>query len=98
VVDGLLDGYEYVYTSPGRRAWIRLARRSVLEGRDATVAPRIYALYRRTRYWPLRDDPVTPAEHARTVRFWLRANELERFVPFARVWDESYWRRAAASR
>jgi ABC-type nitrate/sulfonate/bicarbonate transport system substrate-binding protein len=95
VVDGLLDGYAFVYTPAGRRAWIELARRSVLEGRDAAVAPRIYAIYRRARFWPLRDDPVTPAQHARTVRFWLRAHELERFVPFARVWDERYWRRAA---
>ena len=95
VVDGLLGGYAYVYTPAGRRDWIRLARRSALDRRDAAVAPRIYAIYRHTRFWPLRDAPVTPAQHARTVRFWLRADELERFVPFARVWDESYWRRAA---
>jgi ABC-type nitrate/sulfonate/bicarbonate transport system substrate-binding protein len=96
VVDGLLAGYAFVYTPAGRRAWIEVARRSALRGRDARLAPRLYAFYRRTRSWPLRGDPVTPAQHARTVRFWLGARELEKPVPFARVWDSSFWRRAAA--
>jgi ABC-type nitrate/sulfonate/bicarbonate transport system substrate-binding protein len=97
VVNGLLDGYAFVYTPAGGRAWIALARRSVLKGPDAAVAPRIYDFYRRTRFWPLRDRPVTPAQHARTVRFWVQADELKGPVPFARVWDSSFWRRAAAA-
>jgi ABC-type nitrate/sulfonate/bicarbonate transport system substrate-binding protein len=95
VVDGLLAGYAFVYTPTGRRAWIETARRSVLRGRDARLAPRLYDFYRRSRSWPLRDAPVTPAQHARTVRFWLHAHELDKPVPFARVWDSSFWRRAA---
>ena len=95
VVDGLLDGYSFVYTPAGRRAWIEVARRSAFERRDAALVPGIYAFYRRTRFWPLRDEPVTRAQHERTVGFWLRANELAKPVPFARVWDESFWRRAA---
>jgi ABC-type nitrate/sulfonate/bicarbonate transport system substrate-binding protein len=96
VVDGLLAGYAFVYTSAGRRAWIETARRSVLRGREASIAPRLYALYRRTRAWPVRDAPVTPAQHARTVRFWIQSHELDEPVPYALVWDSSFWRRAAA--
>jgi ABC-type nitrate/sulfonate/bicarbonate transport system substrate-binding protein len=96
VVDGLLAGYAFVYTPAGRRAWIETARRSVLRGPDARLAPRLYAYYRRSRSWPLRGEPVTPAQHARTVRFWIHAHELDKPVPYARVWDSSFWRRAGA--
>ena len=37
---------------------------------------------------------LTAAEHRRTVRFWLRTGQLDRAVPFARVWDAGYWRAA----
>ena len=97
VVDGLLAGYAFVYTPAGRRTWIEAARRSALRGRDARLAPRLYADYHRTRSWPLRGEPVTPAQHARTVRFWIHAHELDKPVPYARVWDSSFWRRAAAA-
>jgi ABC-type nitrate/sulfonate/bicarbonate transport system substrate-binding protein len=94
IVRGLLDGYAYVYTPAGRRAWIAAAGRSVFRA-DPTLAPPIYELYRSVRFWPLRDRPVTRAEHQRAVRFWLDAHELARYVPFARVWDPSWWRGAA---
>jgi ABC-type nitrate/sulfonate/bicarbonate transport system substrate-binding protein len=94
IVRGLLDGYAYVYTAAGRRAWIAAARRAVFRS-DPTLAPGIYAFYRAVRFWPLRDRPVTRAEHRRAVRFWLDAHELARYVPFARVWDPSWWRGAA---
>ena len=92
LVTGLLDGYAYAYRPAGRRAWLRLARRTALKGEDPALATRLYAYYRRVRFWPLRDEPVTAAEHRRTVRFWLRMGQLERYVPFDRVWDESFWR------
>ena len=94
IVRGLLDGYAYVYTAAGRRAWIVTARRAVFRS-DPTLAPQIYAFYRSARFWPLRNRPVTRAEHRRAVRFWLDAHELARYVPFARVWDQSWWRGAA---
>jgi ABC-type nitrate/sulfonate/bicarbonate transport system substrate-binding protein len=94
IVRGLLEGYAYVYTPAGRRAWITAARRSVFRG-DPELAPRIYDFYRTVRFWPLPDRPVTPAEHQRTVRFWLAAHQLARYVPFSRVWDARWWRRAA---
>jgi ABC-type nitrate/sulfonate/bicarbonate transport system substrate-binding protein len=94
IVRGLLDGYAYVYTPAGRRAWIAAARRSVFRT-DPTLAPGIYDFYRSVRLWPLRDRPVTRAEHRRAVRFWLAAHELARSVPFAHVWDASWWRDAA---
>lgn len=94
IVRGLLDGYAYVHTPAGRRAWIVTARRSVFRA-DPTLAPRIYDFYRSLRLWPLRDHPITRAEHQRAVRFWLDAHELARYVPFARVWDPSWWRAAA---
>jgi ABC-type nitrate/sulfonate/bicarbonate transport system substrate-binding protein len=94
IVRGLLDGYAYVYTPAGRRAWIVAARRSVFRS-DPALAPRIYAFYRAVEFWPLRDRPVTRAEHQRAVRFWLDVHELARYVPFARVWDPSWWRGAA---
>jgi NitT/TauT family transport system substrate-binding protein len=97
VVRGLLDGYAFVYTRAGRRAWIAAARRSVAHA-EPQLAPRIYAFYRSARFWPLRDDPVTPAQHRRTVRFWLDAHQLEEYVPYHRVWDGSFWRAAAESR
>jgi ABC-type nitrate/sulfonate/bicarbonate transport system substrate-binding protein len=97
VVRGLLDGYAFVYTHAGRRAWIAAARRFVL--RDVPeLAPRIYAFDKSARTWPLRDSPVTPAQHRRTVRFWLDLHQLEEYVPFSRVWDASFWRNAAVSR
>lgn len=91
VVDGLLAGYAFVYTPAGRRAWLALARRSVLEDENPALAANVYAFYRRIRFWPLRDEPVTAEQHSRTVRFWIGAHQLEHFVPFARVWDESFW-------
>jgi ABC-type nitrate/sulfonate/bicarbonate transport system substrate-binding protein len=94
IVRGLLAGYAYVYTSAGRRAWIVAARRSVFRN-DPTLAPQIYSFYRSARFWPLRDRPVTRAEHRRAVRFWLAGHQLERYVPFARVWEASWWRNAA---
>jgi ABC-type nitrate/sulfonate/bicarbonate transport system substrate-binding protein len=94
IVRGLLDGYAYVYTPAGRRAWIVTARRSVFRS-DPTLAPSIYAFYRSLRFWPLRDRPITLVEHQRAVRFWLDAHELARPVPFARVWDPRWWRDAA---
>ena len=94
VVRGLLDGYTFAYTVAGRRAWITSARRSVFRG-DPALAPRIYDFYRAIRFWPLRDRPVTPAEHRRTVRFWLAAHQLARYVPYSRVWDARWWRRSA---
>ena len=94
VVRGLLGGYTFAYTAAGRRAWIATARRSVFRG-DPALAPRIYDFYRSVRFWPLRDRPVTPAEHRRTVRFWLAAHQLARYVPYSRVWDPSWWRRSA---
>ena len=94
VVRGLLDGYALAYTSAGRRVWIATARRSVFR-RDPALAPRIYDFYRAVRFWPLRDRPVTPAEHRRTVRFWLAAHQLARYVPYSRVWDARWWRRSA---
>jgi ABC-type nitrate/sulfonate/bicarbonate transport system substrate-binding protein len=97
VVRGLLDGYAFVYTRAGRRAWIAAARRSVAHA-EPQLAPRIYAFYKSTRLWPLREEPVTPAQHRRTVRFWLGAHQLDEFVPYSHVWDASYWRAAAASR
>ena len=94
VVRGLLDGYAFAYTPSGRRAWIALARRSALVD-DPGLAPRIYDFYKAARAWPLRDEPVTPAQHRRTVRYWLRVHELDEYVPFSRIWDTSFWRHAA---
>jgi ABC-type nitrate/sulfonate/bicarbonate transport system substrate-binding protein len=94
IVRGLLDGYAYVYTPEGGRAWIAAARRSVFQG-DPELAPRIYHFYRSTRFWPLRDRPITPAEHRRAVRFWLAVHELARYVPFLHVWTPSWWRNVA---
>ena len=93
VVRGLLGGYAFVYTPAGRRAWIVAARHSVLRD-DPELAPRVYDFYEAVRFWPLRSDPVTPAEHRRTVRFWLRLHQLDAYVPFSQVWDTSFWRRA----
>jgi ABC-type nitrate/sulfonate/bicarbonate transport system substrate-binding protein len=96
IVRGLLDGYAYVYTAAGRRAWIAAARRSILRA-DPALAPRIYDFYRSALFWPLRDRPITPGEHRRTVRFLLAVHELARYVPFSRVWAPSWWRNAASS-
>jgi len=95
IVRGLLDGYAYVYTSAGRRAWIVAARRVVFRS-DPELAPQTYDFYRSTGFWPLRDRPVTPAEHRRTVRFWLAVHQLARYVPFSHVWAASWWRHAAS--
>jgi ABC-type nitrate/sulfonate/bicarbonate transport system substrate-binding protein len=92
VVDGLLEGYAFAYTPAGRKAWLALARRSVLEGERPSVSARVYAFYRRVRFWPLREEPVTAEQHARTVRFWLAAHQLDKFVPYRRVWDPRFWR------
>ena len=94
IVRGLLGGYAFAYTPAGRRAWIVAARRSVFRG-DRELAPHIYDFYRSVRFWPIRGRPVTAAEHRRTVRFWLGAHQLARYVPYSRVWDSSWWRRAA---
>jgi ABC-type nitrate/sulfonate/bicarbonate transport system substrate-binding protein len=97
VIRGLLDGYAFVYTPAGRRAWIAGARRTVLDG-EPELAPRLYHFYKSARSWPLREEPVTPAQHRRTVRFWLDLHQLDEYAPYSQVWDASFWRAAAAMR
>jgi ABC-type nitrate/sulfonate/bicarbonate transport system substrate-binding protein len=94
VVDGLLDGYGFLYLPAGRRTWLARAQRSVLDDDGPVVAEQMYAFYRRVRFWPLRDEPVTPAQHLRTVRSWIETHQLDGVVPYRRVWDASFWRAA----
>jgi ABC-type nitrate/sulfonate/bicarbonate transport system substrate-binding protein len=95
LVDGLLDGYGFVYTEAGRTAWLALARKTVLAHTSATLAPGVYDFYRQVRFWPIRDEPVTAAQHEKTIRFWLRVGQLEQDVAFSRVWDDHFWRDSA---
>jgi ABC-type nitrate/sulfonate/bicarbonate transport system substrate-binding protein len=94
IVDGLLDGYGFLYSRAGRRAWLAQARRSALDDDAPVVAKRVYAFYRRVGFWPVRDEPVTREQHLRTVRSWVASRQLDRVVPFSRVWDASFWRAA----
>ena len=94
IVDGLLDGYAFLYTPAGGQAWLERARRSALDDDEPIVAKRLYAFYRRMRFWPQRDEPVTPQQHLRTARFWVETRQLDGVVPFARVWDARFWREA----
>lgn len=91
IVDGLLDGYAFVYTDAGRAAWLEEAQRTALEGDTAGLARKTYDFYRRAGFWARRGEPVTPAQHERVVRFWLTEGLVEKGAAYSDVWEPRFW-------
>jgi ABC-type nitrate/sulfonate/bicarbonate transport system substrate-binding protein len=95
VVDSLVTGYEDVYTTDGKQAWLTEARRTLLEGKDAEVAGPVYDFYRSVDFWPTGTTEVTEAQHASAVEDWIAHEQIERPVSFDDAWLPGYWADAA---
>ena len=96
IEDGLLDGYESLYTPEGRRKWIAEAKKAVLKDESDKVVAGVYDFYRKIGFWPRRQDVVTEQEWKRGVEFRIDEGLLKPPVPaFNRVFDISFWRQAA---
>jgi len=96
ITNGLLDGYESLYTDEGRERWIAEAKKSALEGESDEFVEQIYAFYRDVGMWPRRSDVPTQEAWNSGVRFRLDEGLLEPPVPsFQQVFDVSFWRKAA---
>jgi ABC-type nitrate/sulfonate/bicarbonate transport system substrate-binding protein len=94
VIPALIRGYEDVYSAAGRRAWMREAKASFLEG-DAGAASPIYDFYREIGLWPKATTFVTKAQHDHAVATWLADNEIETSVPYDDSWLPDYWKDAS---
>jgi ABC-type nitrate/sulfonate/bicarbonate transport system substrate-binding protein len=95
VISGLLDGYEFVRSPAGRRAWLRQAIEYAGE-EEASVVDEVYDRQKQIGYWPRKDEPYPPERHGQSVRFWRDADLLVHDPPFETVWQTSFWREAAA--
>jgi ABC-type nitrate/sulfonate/bicarbonate transport system substrate-binding protein len=94
VVGGLLDGYEFVRSEAGRKAWLAEAKPHAGGKEGEAVLDAIYDRSKEIRYWPRRDEPVSEERHDQSVRFWRDAGLVESHVPFDEVWDTSFWQAA----
>ena len=95
LVSGLLDGYERLYGPEGGKDWKAEAKATALEGESDALVAKVYAFYRDVGFWPRRTGLVARADYDRGTEFWVETGQLERGVPFDRVWDLSFWRKAA---
>jgi ABC-type nitrate/sulfonate/bicarbonate transport system substrate-binding protein len=95
IVDSLVTGYEDVYTTSGKQAWLAESRRTVLGSKDAEVAGPIYDFYRSVDFWPTGTTQVTEAQHDRAVEDWIAHEQIERPVSFEDAWLADYWADAA---
>jgi ABC-type nitrate/sulfonate/bicarbonate transport system substrate-binding protein len=93
VVSGLLDGYEFVRSPAGRRAWLTQATKYAGK-EEASVVNAVYDRQRQTGYWPRKDEPLTAERYGQAVRFWREADLLDSEAPFEKVWQISFWRKA----
>lgn len=98
IVDAMLDGYAFVYTPAGKRAWTDAANGIVGEGSvEPELLSKTYDYYRSIGFWPQRRAVFGPAQHDRVLRAYVAFGQVEKFVPYGKVWDASFWRHAAQS-
>jgi ABC-type nitrate/sulfonate/bicarbonate transport system substrate-binding protein len=95
VVPALVRGYEDVYSGEGREAWLREAKESFLQGKDAAAAAPIYDFYREIGMWPKASTAVTKAQHDLAVEAWLADDEIEAAVAYEDSWLPDYWTEAS---
>jgi ABC-type nitrate/sulfonate/bicarbonate transport system substrate-binding protein len=99
MVAGLLDGYEFVYSPEGKKAWTDEAKRFLEEeGQEVedveSFTENLYEFYHRLNYWPRPGEPADQAEYKETVDFLAQTGLVEKAPPFDRVWDVSFWKSA----
>jgi len=94
VVGGLLAGFESLYGTGGREAWVAKAREGDLADEPVEVADRIYEDERAIEYWP-RGGPLTEAEFNAAQDFYTANGIVEEPVPFDQAWDIHFWQNAA---
>lgn len=95
VVHGLLEGYEFVYGDEGKPAFVAEARRGPLSEDPPALAAQTYDFYRREGLWPRADEPITSARSDATQRYWLKTGQIEKALPFPKIWDVSFWQSAS---
>lgn len=95
IVEGLLSGYEDVYTAEGGEAWVREAKADFLADEPDEVVEGIYDFYSELGMWPTRSSPVTEAKHDEAVRQWVESDQIAGPVAFDDAWLIDYWRDAA---
>jgi ABC-type nitrate/sulfonate/bicarbonate transport system substrate-binding protein len=93
-VDAVLDANAFFSTPAGERRWIADAKRTVLAGDPPSLVQDTYNYYKRISLYPLRNDPITPAEYEHSMRSFLAAKQVERVDQFGAIWDLSFWRHA----
>jgi ABC-type nitrate/sulfonate/bicarbonate transport system substrate-binding protein len=94
LVDGMLTGYETLYTADGKTAWEEEAQK-IEEGTEPALLNKTFDYHREIDFWPRRDAIYSPAAHDRVVRAYLESGGLEKAESYDRVWDASFWREAA---
>jgi ABC-type nitrate/sulfonate/bicarbonate transport system substrate-binding protein len=97
VVEGLLVGYDQLYSRSGRARWLARARSTVFSSAPGD-ASRVYENYRRIGFWPRTAKPLTRAQWQGRVLFWIAGDIVESVPDFNRVWDLTFWRAAATRR
>lgn len=95
VVHGLLDGYDFVYGDEGKAAFVAEARRGPLSEDPPALAAQTYDFYREEGLWPRADEPIDADRMVATQRFWLKTGQLEKSLPFPKIWDVSFWQSAS---
>jgi len=96
-VDGLVAGYERVYTAEGRKAWIEESKSSFLAGEPDEMIERLYRFYRELPLWPTRGNATTRAQHDEATRWWLDTGQIAEAVSFEDSWLPDYWAGAAGA-
>jgi ABC-type nitrate/sulfonate/bicarbonate transport system substrate-binding protein len=91
-VNGMLDGYDSLYTRGGRSAFIATGEKERLFGASNAAAGRVYDSNRTRGFWPRREQPFTASQFARNLRFLKRHEVVEKDASFDEVWDTSFWR------
>ena len=95
VIRVMLDTYESLYTGEGREQWLEETGAEALSGESEETREALLDHLLEIGMWPRRAEPVTEESYDAAVRFWLQNGLIEEGLPFARVWDVSFWQRAA---
>ena len=94
LVEGMLTGYETLYSADGKTAWEEEAQQ-IGEGPEPALLKKTFDYYREIDFWPRRDAIYSPAAHDRVVEAYRETGGLEKSESYDRVWDASFWREAA---
>lgn len=96
IVEGLVAGYERVYSDEGRADWLEEASTTFLAGEPDELIQGIYRFYRDLGQWPRASAFVTEGQHDEATKWWIRSGQTDEPVSFRDSWLVDYWRDADA--